>query len=207
MSLGSNINNKRKSLNLSQEYVADQLGVSRQAVSKWENNLSKPSTQNLIKMATLFECDIKELVSSDKFMEKQKNLENQTESKKDIRMHMAAAFGRVFMLVGSLGFMGAISDSADLGSLPNWYIQIWYSVLFVIGLVLTFVGSRDYFNRKSGSKNIIWLDLLFVLSIFLYPFWPFGRNINTLITLLIGIVVMSIINIKFFIPTWRKPKL
>lgn len=37
ISLGSNIRNKRKSLKLSQEYVAKQLHVSRQAVSKWES--------------------------------------------------------------------------------------------------------------------------------------------------------------------------
>ncbi|WP_074435671.1 helix-turn-helix transcriptional regulator [Oceanobacillus jeddahense] len=34
--MGINIRNKRKSLKLSQEYIAEQLQVSRQAVSKWE---------------------------------------------------------------------------------------------------------------------------------------------------------------------------
>lgn len=47
MSLGSNIRSKRKSLKLSQEYVAEALGVSRQAVSKWETNQSEPSTTNM----------------------------------------------------------------------------------------------------------------------------------------------------------------
>ena len=36
MSLGENIKAKRNELKLSQEYVAEQLGVSRQAVSKWK---------------------------------------------------------------------------------------------------------------------------------------------------------------------------
>jgi len=61
MSLGSNISNKRKSLKLSQEYVAEHLGVSRQAVSKWETNQSEPSSNNLIKLAELFECDLQEM--------------------------------------------------------------------------------------------------------------------------------------------------
>jgi len=68
MSLGSNISNKRKSLKLSQEYVAEQLGVSRQAVSKWETNQSEPSTDNLIKLADLFDIDIKELVSPKQYI-------------------------------------------------------------------------------------------------------------------------------------------
>lgn len=42
LSVGSTISNKRKSFKLSQEYVAEQLGTSRQAVSKWETNQSKP---------------------------------------------------------------------------------------------------------------------------------------------------------------------
>lgn len=63
MSLGSNIADKRRALKLSQEYVAEQLGVSRQAVSKWETYQSEPSMKHLIKLAELFDSDIKELVS------------------------------------------------------------------------------------------------------------------------------------------------
>lgn len=205
MSLGSTIHHKRKSLKLSQEYVAGQAGVSRQAVSKWETDRTEPSTENLIKLAALFDCELEELISPVKYKEEQKNVENQfQDTKKDIRMQMAAVFGRVFMLIGALGYLGAITDPADLGSLPGWYSQLWYGVLFTIGSVLTFVGSRDYFNRKSGSKKIIGFDLLFALSIFLYPTWPFESHVNTFITLLIGMTVVSIINIKFFIPVWRK---
>lgn len=205
MSLGFNISNKRKSLKLSQEYVAEQLGVSRQAISKWETNQSEPSTDNLIKLADLFDSDIKELVSPEQYIEEQKDVETRIErSQKDIKMQMAAVFGRILMLVSFLGYIGAYSDPASY-QLPNWYLHIWWGILFLIGVVLTFVGSRDYFNRKSGSKKIIWLDLLFVFSYFLYSMLPFERSINTLVTLLFGSVILIIKNIKFFIPIWRKP--
>lgn len=74
MSLGSNIRNKRKSLKLSQEYVAEQLHVSRQAVSKWEMEKSEPSTNNLIKLAALFSCDVGELLPTDKNVTEEKSL-------------------------------------------------------------------------------------------------------------------------------------
>ncbi|HLR59804.1 MAG TPA: helix-turn-helix transcriptional regulator [Pseudogracilibacillus sp.] len=64
MSLGSNIRNKIKNLNLTKEYVAEQLGVSRQVVSKWETNQSEPSMDNLLKLSHLFDRDIKELNES-----------------------------------------------------------------------------------------------------------------------------------------------
>lgn len=206
MSLGSNISNKRKSLKLSQEYVAEQVGVSRQAVSKWERHQSEPSTANLIKLAGLFDCDIKELVSPEQYVREQKDVETQIErSQKNIKMQMAAAFGRVLTLIGFLGYIGAYSDSASY-QLPNWFLHIWWGVFFSIGLVLSFVASSDYFKRKSGSKKIIWFDLLFVFSFFFYEMLPFEKNINTLIILLFAIVILSIINIKFFIPVWRTPK-
>ncbi|WP_113928770.1 helix-turn-helix transcriptional regulator [Bacillus sp. P14.5] len=205
MTLGSKINNRRKSLKLSQEYVGEQLGVSRQAVSKWETNQSEPSTDNLLKLADLFDIDIKELVSPEQFVEEQKSVETRIDrSQKDIKMQMAAVFGRILMLVSFLGYMGAYNDPASY-QLPNWYLHVWWGVLFLIGAVLTFEGSRDYFSRKSGSKKIIVLDLLFVFSYFLYGMLPFERSLNTLITLLFGSVILIIINIKFFIPIWRKP--
>ena len=53
MSLGENIKTKRNELKLSQEYVAEQLGVSRQAVSKWETDQSQPKAKNLTELATI----------------------------------------------------------------------------------------------------------------------------------------------------------
>lgn len=70
MSLRSNIRNKRKSMKFSQEYVAERLQVSRQAVSKWKLGQSEPSTNNLIKWAELFSCDVKEILYSEKSKER-----------------------------------------------------------------------------------------------------------------------------------------
>ena len=39
---------------MTQEFVAQALGISRQAVSKWENGISEPTTTNLIALAKLF---------------------------------------------------------------------------------------------------------------------------------------------------------
>ena len=55
MNLGENIKRRREQLKLSQECVAERLGVSRQAVSKWETGLSEPTTGNLIQLAEVFE--------------------------------------------------------------------------------------------------------------------------------------------------------
>lgn len=52
----------RKAAGLSQEQVAEKLGVSRQAVSKWECAESTPDTENLIKLAILYGVTVDELL-------------------------------------------------------------------------------------------------------------------------------------------------
>ena len=45
-----------------QEFVAESIGVSRQAVSKWETGASDPSTSNLLTLAKLFNTTAEELL-------------------------------------------------------------------------------------------------------------------------------------------------
>lgn len=49
---------------MTQEFVAETLGVSRQAVSKWENGSADPSTSNLIALANLYGVSAEELLKS-----------------------------------------------------------------------------------------------------------------------------------------------
>lgn len=59
--LGAVIRKLRHAKGFSQEELAAQLGVSRQAVSKWEKGLSSPDTENLLALAALFEVSVDEL--------------------------------------------------------------------------------------------------------------------------------------------------
>ena len=61
-SLGETIKAHRMARNMTQEFVAGELGVSRQAVSKWENGISDPSTANLIALAKLYGVSAEELL-------------------------------------------------------------------------------------------------------------------------------------------------
>ena len=62
--LAENIMYYRKKKGLSQEKIAEYLEVSRQAVTKWETNTSKPNSDNLIKLAQLFEVDVDTLLGN-----------------------------------------------------------------------------------------------------------------------------------------------
>ena len=62
--LAENLMYYRKKKGWSQEKVSEYLEVSRQAVSKWEANASRPSSDNLIKLAQLFEVDVDTLLGN-----------------------------------------------------------------------------------------------------------------------------------------------
>ena len=61
-SLGEALKEHRTRCKMTQEFVAEHLGVSRQAVSKWENGTSDPSTSNLLALAKLYGVSPEELL-------------------------------------------------------------------------------------------------------------------------------------------------
>lgn len=65
MALGERIKACRLKAGMSQEKVAEQMGVSRQAVTKWESGQTSPSTENLFKLAELFGTSVDLLLSDD----------------------------------------------------------------------------------------------------------------------------------------------
>ena len=63
MKIGEKIKALRKAKNISQEALAKVLGVTFQAVSKWENDLSAPDTLNLIRLADILSTDVEYLAT------------------------------------------------------------------------------------------------------------------------------------------------
>ncbi len=61
-SLGEVLRSHRERCKMTQELVAEKIGVSRQAVSKWESGTAEPSTSNLIKVARLYGVDPADLL-------------------------------------------------------------------------------------------------------------------------------------------------
>lgn len=62
VTLGERLKQERVHHKMTQEFVAETIGVSRQAVSKWENGVSDPSTSNLFAVANLYEIHVEDLL-------------------------------------------------------------------------------------------------------------------------------------------------
>ena len=65
MQLGQSLVKIRKDNNLSQEQLAESLGVSRQAISKWESGVAYPEMEKIIQLCNKFELNIDDLLPDD----------------------------------------------------------------------------------------------------------------------------------------------
>lgn len=128
MNLGSNLKKIRKDNNLSQEELADKLGVSRQAVSKWESGLAIPEMEKLISICKLFDYNIDDLLNQD--------IEEVNENKQ--------TKGNINKYVDD--FLNFITKVVNMFSSMNWQTKIkcileQLIIGGVIALVLFFIGA------------------------------------------------------------------
>lgn len=65
MTFGEKLSKLRKEKNYTQEQLAELLGVSRQAVSKWEADAAYPQTETLIEIGKLFDCSMDYLLKDE----------------------------------------------------------------------------------------------------------------------------------------------
>ena len=113
MTAGERIYQCRKKKKLSQEYVATVLGVSRQAVSKWENDLSVPDTMNYINLAKIFGVSVEYLVfgeeenatAEDDFALAKKDVPNEDMAEEDGDEKVDDKKSEIMLFIGFLLFL------------------------------------------------------------------------------------------------------
>lgn len=70
MTFAEKLKSLRRQSGISQEKLAEKLGVSRQAITKWETDAGIPDIENLMRISRLFDISIDELLSNDKAVRK-----------------------------------------------------------------------------------------------------------------------------------------
>ena len=94
MSLGERLYELRKKKGLSQEEVAEKLNVTRQSVSKWETDESKPDFDKIVPICELYEISTNELLSGTKEEKEEQEVEviNKDNKKKRALIITSAIF-------------------------------------------------------------------------------------------------------------------
>lgn len=155
MIIGNNIAALRKARKLSQEQLAEQLGVSRQAVSKWETGQSEPTAKNLVELARLFEVTVSELVGQESSPQGKQAVENPI-LKRNLEIIAVGAF---------TGF--AILSTVRMEN-PGFYI--YTAVLtFLAGCAMAYHIFRlpVETRRKTALKELAYCALVWAMVTFL----------------------------------------
>ncbi len=122
MNLGLQLKRFRESKNFSQEEVARKVGVTRQAVYKWENNKSYPDIDNLILLSKLYEVTIDELLKGSEDVREE--LDKKDKDEDDDENDFGFFIGIVLIFIGIfIGIEGISLFITILGML----IMVFYS--------------------------------------------------------------------------------
>lgn len=123
--VGKNIKAFREQKNLTQEQLAEQLNVTRQAVSSWENEKTQPDVETLHKIACALECSVEELI----YGERRKFTIVNNINKKTVTEGLS--FGSALAIVISYVEWKSIGW-AILHGLFGWVYVIYYIIRYLL---------------------------------------------------------------------------
>mgnify|MGYP000956871160 FL=1 len=99
MNLGNSLFHARKKCGLSQEDVAEKLGVSRQTVSKWETDETLPDIRQSKKMAVLYNMSLDELIEFDIDVKEIQEIIDKTSEKIEEKIDWTSAWGKKYPIL------------------------------------------------------------------------------------------------------------
>ena len=99
MNLGNSLFHARKKCGLSQEEVAEKLGVSRQTISKWETDETLPDIRQSKKMAKLYHVSLDELVEFDIDLKEIEEMIEKSSEVKEEKIDWTKAWGKKYPIL------------------------------------------------------------------------------------------------------------
>ncbi len=172
----------RKKYGYSQEELAAKLGVSRQAVSKWERSESSPDTDNLIVLAKLYNVSLDSLLDTSEPIEETIERVEETqnvnvidkENEDNKPIWLSTLYG-LSMLVATIAYLliGFISKDP-----LRW--AVWW-ILYLIALVICSIPEAIYYKKASKFNMAVLCTAVFIYIGFYFTAWHPGWVVFLLI--------------------------
>lgn len=190
----------RKANGYSQDVLAEKLGISRQAVSKWERAESSPSVDNLLDLARLYGITVDEMLNTDG---DRVVIKTQNNTKKDIK-------GKLKSLISKANDFGIYPELAR--SLAKFPFFLVVTVLYVVLCFVTklwhplwimFLALPIYYQFalacKGGNKKVFMLLLpipeiivtVFLILGFAFGIWKYAWILFLLLPIYYWIVLIN----------------
>ena len=191
MNLANRIQVLRKQNGMSQEALAEKLGVTRQAVSKWESEQSVPDMENIIAISDLFEVSTDYLLKG----KEQETATGKSELKVDLKHEIpdliifVSSILNVIGVVTGYNWMKAFHDS-----------RFAYSFIFIFSATLLFaIASRFFGGKVKESKKRWFVNInIWLYAAYSWCFFEFiGGHIPYITSAIIHFVVCVVILVPF----------
>jgi len=153
MDIGSKLKNSRTKSGMTQEAVAEKIGVSRQTISNWENNKSYPDIVSVIHLSDLYSVSLDELLKGDeKMIEHLDNSTNEVKSREKFAKLIQVIAYLVIWAICLIWFWVGL----DSGDAMGYALLVFYLILPVATFVISLIIGKD-----SGWGKAKWFMILF----------------------------------------------
>ena len=195
MEINKRIKEARLQKNITQEDLAEHLGVTRQTISSWETGKSYPDIISVIKMSDIFD------ISLDKMLKEDKQLVNNMQKQMDtVKSNKSIVFTILFAII-FFGGIYLIRTFVDIPKIDNAFLNVSVLIIFIVG-VITYLFSNIYvskfLNEKTSNKSILKTIIVMLGVISLFFLFPLIEKIIT-VTWLVFVIRISIIMILIII--------
>lgn len=169
MAISHDLKDARVRKKITQDELAEELGVSRQTISSWENGKSYPDIVSIIKLSNLYNISLDKLLKDNHELvrDMQKNMDV-VKSNKSI----------IFTFILGIILFGGLYLIRTFGNLPkidNITLNIIVLIIFIIGIVgylLTTLNVPELLNKKTSNKTIVKTIISIIMVIFIFLLFP-----------------------------------
>lgn len=184
MNIADRIQSLRKIKGVSQEELADKIGVTRQAVSKWESEQSTPDIEKIILLSDYFD------VTTDYLLKGIESVENQK-----VKKNIAPIFNIVATTLNLIGVVMACflwSETQKTGAIVAGIIFV------ILGTMLFFVGM----SQSGGKDKAIYTCKFWKINVWLVSFVPVSVFYNALFGIVAPYPILFANFILVFVAFW-----
>lgn len=187
MSIGERLYNLRKERNLSQEDLANELGVSRQTISKWETGESSPDFDKIIPICDFFGITSDELISG-----KQNIVEVAKENKK-AKFARNIAISVALYIISLVAIIGTSTIGQEILGVCLFFTIIAIATGIIIYSAIVYGKEKEEKTKQEKRKDEVGkavtdiIGLIGVVIYFLVSFTTGAWHITWIIFLIIGV--------------------
>ena len=170
MEIGSKIKAARNKAGITQEKAADELGVTRQTISNWENNRSYPDIVSVVKMSDLYSVSLDHLLKEDKDIKTSylDHLEESTNVVKSNNRKTRILLVSVYLIVWIVAIAVFwiphwISGSGAVDAM-GFSLMTFYVALPVTTIVTSFFIGKDHSWGISKWLMLLFYGIMFSLA-------------------------------------------